>query len=71
MHISDKTYDILNDISHLYAPFVVMVLGILSIFLKDTTMAAITAIMGCIDTFVGITVKYLKAKYDAEHNKEK
>lgn len=70
MHISDKTYDILNDISHLYAPFVTMVLGILAIFLKDSTMAIVTAVMGSIDTFFGITVKYLKAKYDKEHKNE-
>jgi hypothetical protein len=47
-----------------------MVLGILAIFLKDSTMAIITAVMGSIDTFFGITVKYLKAKYDREHKNE-
>lgn len=70
MHISDKTYDILNDISHLYAPFIAMLMAILAIFLKSDTMAIITAVVAAIDGFLGVTVKYFKAKYEAEHKKE-
>lgn len=70
MKISDKTYDILKDISHLYAPFVAMLLAILAICLKSDTMAVVTAVFTAIDGFVGVAVKYFKAKYEAEHKKE-
>lgn len=70
MRISDKTYDILNDISHLYAPFIAMVMAILAIFLKSDTMAIVTAVITAIDGFLGVAVKYFKAKYEAEHKKE-
>lgn len=70
MRISDKTYDILNDISHLYAPFIAMLMAILAIFLKSDTMAIITAVVAAIDGFLGVTVKYFKAKYETEHKKE-
>ena len=70
MHISDKTYDILNDISHLYAPFLAMVMAILAIFLKSDTMAIITAVVAAIDGFLGVAVKYFKAKYEAEHKSD-
>lgn len=70
MHISDKTYDILNDISHLYAPFIAMIMAILAVFLKSDTMAIITAVVAAIDGFLGVAVKYFKAKYEAEHKKE-
>lgn len=66
MQISDRAYDVLNDISHLYAPFVAMLLAILAICLKSDTMAVVTAIFTAIDGFVGVAVKYFKAKYEKE-----
>ena len=66
MHISDKTYDILNDISHLYAPFMAMLMAILAICLQSQTMAVVTAVFTAVDGFVGVAIKYFKAKYEKE-----
>lgn len=67
MRISDRAYDILNDFSHLYAPFITMVLAILAVFLQDSTLAVVTAICTAVDGFLGISVKYFKAKWEKEH----
>ena len=69
--ISNKSYDILKDIALCWFPLLMTFVGVvMTAWNIPYTEPVITTLAG-INAFLGGLVKYYKAKYDEEKEKEK
>lgn len=64
--MSNKTYDILKDFSLLWMPIAITLYGALSATWEIPYGEQILATLAGLNTALGATVKYFKAKYDKD-----
>lgn len=65
--MTNKTYDILKDISLCWMPIVVTFIGVVLETLQVPNSGAIMTILIAANTALGGVVKYYKSRYDKEN----
>lgn len=68
--MTNRDYDILKDIALCWFPGLMALVGVVMVAWEIPYSDQVLATLAGVNTFLGALVKYYKAKYDAEKEKE-